>query len=218
MSEPMEEIINPAEPPPQKSKKTLIIIILALIIVIGGGGGGFYIWSSSTASATEDKSNSEDGKKKKESKKPDLELEDFGEEPEEAAKEDSEDGEKKVEKTTKNSVKDALRNSLPDDEDVKHIIELEPFIVNLADEDETRYLRMTIHLGIGEAEEKEPDKLFLTRVKNAMLAVISVKTSEDVLTVKGKNKLRKELLKAAQMASDEPSVEAIYITDFIVQL
>ena len=30
--------------------------------------------------------------------------------------------------------------------------------------------------------------------------------------------LRKELLKAAQAASEEPHVQAIYITDFIVQL
>ncbi len=51
-----------------------------------------------------------------------------------------------------------------------------------------------------------------------MLAVLSVKKSDDVLTVDGKSKLRKELLEAAQSASDEGKVEAIYITDFIVQL
>ena len=55
-------------------------------------------------------------------------------------------------------------------------------------------------------------------IPNAMLAVIADKKSEDVLTVEGKAKLRKELLKAAQAASEEPHVRAIYITDFIVQL
>lgn len=187
--------------------------MLAVVLVIGGGGGGFYFWSSSTASAAEDKSDS----KKSKSKSSDLELDDFENESEEEPEED-EDSETKTKKFSKNSVRDALRNSLPDDDDVKHIIELDPFIINLADETETRYLRMTVNLGVGETEKEEPDKLFLTRVKNAMLSVLSVKTSEDVLSVKGKNKLRKELLKAAQMASDEPKVEAIYITDFIVQL
>ena len=51
-----------------------------------------------------------------------------------------------------------------------------------------------------------------------MLAVLTTKKSEDVLSVEGKTKLRKELLEAAQAASEEPHVEAIYITDFIVQL
>lgn len=51
-----------------------------------------------------------------------------------------------------------------------------------------------------------------------MLAVLAQKKSDDVLSAEGKVKLRKELLKAAQAVSTEPEVEAIYITDFIVQL
>jgi flagellar FliL protein len=68
-----------------------------------------------------------------------------------------------------------------------------------------------------ESEEK-PGTLFTTRIRNAMLALLTTKTSEDVLTVEGKAKLRKELLRAARAASEEPKVEAIYITEFIVQL
>ena len=51
-----------------------------------------------------------------------------------------------------------------------------------------------------------------------MLAVLSDKKSEEILSVEGKTKLRKELLQAAQAASENPEVKAIYITDFIVQL
>lgn len=106
------------------------------------------------------------------------------------------------------------------DEDVKKVIEVPPFIVNLADAEQARYLRMTVSLGVGgEGGEKDkPDAVFLTKVRNAMLAVLSEKTSEQILTVEGKSKLRKELLKAAQASAEEPEVIAIYITDFIVQL
>ncbi len=109
--------------------------------------------------------------------------------------------------------------SLPEDDEVKSVVELQPFIVNLADVESARYLRMTVSVGIGEeGGEEKPDSLFLTRVKNAMLSVLAVKKSTDVLSVEGKQKLREELLQAAQAASAKPKVHAIYITDFIVQL
>ena len=109
--------------------------------------------------------------------------------------------------------------SLPEDGEVKNVVELQPFIVNLADMEQARYLRMTVSVGIAEeGSEEKPDSLFLTRVKNAMLSVLTVKKSSDVLSVEGKQKLREELLQAAQAASEKPKVKAIYITDFIVQL
>ena len=104
-----------------------------------------------------------------------------------------------------------------DEGDVKEVVELQPFIVNLADRDEPRYLRMTISLGLGEGDEK-PDPLFTTKVRNAILAVVTNKKSEDILTVEGKTALRKEMLSAARSAIGKPSVQAIYITDFIVQM
>lgn len=205
MSETAQENTNPAAAaPPQKSYKTLVIIIL-VVIIAAGGGGGFYFWSATSAAKEDEKSSKKDNGKR-------FDSDDLLGEEEDGEAAETEDG------PVKETVKDSLRNSLPDDENVKHVIELEPFIINLADQDETRYLRMTVSLGVEEGEEKEPDKLFLTRVKNAMLAVLSVKTSKEILTVKGKNKMRKQLLRAAQAASDEPRVVAIYITDFIVQL
>src|SRR5262245_18837567 len=44
-------------------------------------------------------------------------------------------------------------SSKTEDTEVKEVIELQPFIVNLADHNETRYLRMTISLGVGETGE-----------------------------------------------------------------
>jgi flagellar FliL protein len=104
------------------------------------------------------------------------------------------------------------------EEDVAKVIELSPFIVNLADVEQARYLRMTVSLGVGEGASEKPDQVFTTKVRNAMLAVLTNKTSAEVLSIDGKAKLRKELLEAAQKASSQPEVKAVYITDFIVQL
>jgi flagellar protein FliL len=181
----------------KKGGKKFVIIIIMVVLLLGGGGGGFYFWKTSTAAAAE----GEEPDKKKGSKK-DAENEETAS--------DEHDGEKSG----------SLKTSIPDDEDVKAVVELPAFIVNLADTEQARYLRMTVSLGVegGEGESEKPDQLFITRVRNAMLAVLSDKTSEEILTVEGKAKLRKELLKAAQAASEEPHVQAIYITDFIVQL
>ena len=188
------------------------MIIVALVVVLGlGGGGAFYLRSAgaATESTTEKSKKKGKGHKKaaaKEEADGEEEEEHEAEDEEEAAEDDSE----------------SPHDSLPDDSEVKHVIELQPFIVNLADEDEARYLRLTVSLGVsggeGGKEEEKPDPLFTTRVRNSLLAMLTTKHSKDVLTSDGKAKLRKELLKAAQAASEEPEVHAIYITDFIVQL
>lgn len=173
---------------PKKSKTKLFLIIGLVIALLTGGAGGYFFLGKTTKA--EESADSESKKSKKDSKK----------------SEEGSEGE------------DSFGDSLPDDENVKEVVELQPFIVNLADADSAKYLRMTVSLGIGDEGDKKPEALFLTRVKNAMLAVLTTKKSQDVLTVEGKAKLRQELLKAAQAASEKPRVEAVYITDFIVQL
>lgn len=200
------ETVNPTNPTeensqPEKKKSKLFLIIGLLVVLVAGGAGGFYFWSKSKAEAAEAETETEEPKAESKTKKS-------------KTKKVSEDDEEESEKSG------SLSSALPNDEEVKHVVEIPPFIVNLVDTDSPRYLRMSVSLGIGgeEGKAEKPDPLFLTRVKNAMLAVLTTKKSEDVLTVEGKAKLRKELLKAAQAASEEPHVEAIYITDFIVQL
>ncbi len=107
------------------------------------------------------------------------------------------------------------------DEEVTQVIELQPFIVNLADANESRYLRMSISLGVAEEEgsgEAKVDPLFTTKIRNAILATISTRTSDQILTVEGKAELRKEMLSAARGAASKPEVLTIYITDFIIQM
>jgi flagellar protein FliL len=189
---------------PKKKKSNLLFIIIGFVLLLGGAGGGFYYWRIASASAA---STEEGGEKKAKGKK------------EAKSSDEEEDAPEKTSAKMSKSAKKSLDAALPDDENVKTVIELQPFIVNLADENQERYLRMTVSVGIGgEGGEEKPEPLFVTRIRNALIAVLTLKKSEEVLTIEGKTKLRKELLKAAQAASEEPHVEAIYITDFIVQL
>ncbi len=188
-----------AAPAKKKGKLKFLIVFVVFVLLAGAGGGGFYYWRSMSVAAAEKQD------KKSSSKKSDKEA-------------DGENAESNDTKAT--TLPKPLQNALPDDEDVKKIIEIPPFIVNLADTEQARYLRMTVSLGVNleGAENDKPNQLFLTRVRNAMLAILSDKRSDEILNVEGKTKLRKELLEAAKAASADPEVKAIYITDFIVQL
>ena len=178
--------------PPKKGRKKLLVAVLAVLLVAGGAGGGFLFFRARLPAA-EAKAKAADAEKAPEPKG------------EKHADERGDEGQ-------------LIELSLPEDGEVKQVVELQPFIVNLADENEARYLRMTVSLGVGESGEAKPDPLFTTKVRNAMLAVLTSKRSEDVLTPQGKAALRKELLRAARASAREPEVLAVYITDFIVQL
>lgn len=205
MSETENETVAASPEAPAETKKgggkKFILIGIVLVLLLGGGGAGFYFWRVAGAQAAADEEPEKKAGEKKTSTKKVAE-----EEPEEAD-------------TNPSKKTGAIKGAIPADEDVKTVIELPPFIVNLADTEQARYLRMTVSLGV-DAEEggEKPDALFMTRVRNAMLAVLSEKSSDQILTVEGKAKLRKELLQAAKAASEEPEVKAIYITDFIIQL
>lgn len=188
-----------AEVPKKGGLKKIILLVLIVVVLGASASGAYFFWRSRTTAAADVK---KAGDKKSQAKK------------------DAEDAEEQDPAAKAKKQNDPLQNALPQDEDVKKIVELPPFIVNLADTEQARYLRMTISLGVdgSDSASEKPDQLFITRVRNAMLAVLSDKKSGDILTVDGKAKLRKELLQAAQAASEEPQVKAIYITDFIVQL
>jgi flagellar FliL protein len=226
-----------AEPKKKGKGKLLIIMVVALVLLAGAGGGWYFYKKKAEAAEAEAEEGKEKGaedpesdkKGKKKGKKATHEDESeedsenhHGEDLEHSEEADLEEEEEPPVKKRKSAVDEAIY-SLPNDKAVKQVIELQPYVVNLADADGGRYLRVTINVGIGgeegkgEAEEK-PNPLFTARVRNAMLTVLTTKSSDEVLTVEGKAKLRKELLRAAQKASTEPKVVAIYITEFIVQI
>ena len=197
-----------------KKKKPLLLILIAVVVLAVGGGGAYFFLKRGTAAETETaekEKKSEKGKKK-------VKHEDEEEDEEEPASDEhaaTESGKPGKPTKPKFSIK---KLDLPDDKEVKKIIELQPFVVNLADREDSRYLRMSVSLGVGETKEEKPDPILLTRVRNAMLAVLTTKTADEILTPEGKATLRRELMKAARAAIEEPHIEAIYITDFIVQM
>ena len=104
-------------------------------------------------------------------------------------------------------------------EEVKATLPLEPFLVNLADQDSPRFVKTTFQLGLAEEMEKEGEgKAFIPAMRDSIITLLSTKTAEQILTSEGKEKLREEIKTRINTLSPKAKVLEVYIVDFVVQL
>jgi len=104
----------------------------------------------------------------------------------------------------------------------KYLIHLEGFTVNLADPEETHFLRVTIDLGVdqlpeGADKEKLTTHLPLARIRDSILSVLTVCKADVLLTPEGKSQLKKNLVQALNQNVPELGVREVYFTEFLVQ-
>lgn len=104
----------------------------------------------------------------------------------------------------------------------RYIVHLEGFTVNLADPEDTHFLRATIDLGIdhlpdGADKEKPGASLPIPRIRDAILSVLTVCKADVLLTPEGKAQLKKNLLDALNKNVPEIGAREIYFTEFLVQ-
>jgi len=104
-------------------------------------------------------------------------------------------------------------------EQVKGKLALEPFLVNLADKDESRFVKGTFHLGLAEKlSEKEKDSAAVAAIRDSIITLLSSKTADQILTPQGKDTLREEIRARVSTISPQIKVLEVYIVDFVVQL
>jgi flagellar FliL protein len=104
----------------------------------------------------------------------------------------------------------------------KGVLHLEPFVVNLADPEDNRFLRVGIDLGLGKPFSGKAGKggegdVPSARVRDCILFVLSTWRSDALLAPDGKQKLKDEILHALQDRVPELGVKEVYFTDFLVQ-
>ncbi|HTQ60215.1 MAG TPA: flagellar basal body-associated FliL family protein [Candidatus Solibacter sp.] len=104
----------------------------------------------------------------------------------------------------------------------KYVVHLEGFTVNLADPEETHFLRTTIDLGIdhlpnGTDKDKPAQSLPIPRIRDSILSVLTQCKADELLTTEGKTQLKKNLIAALNKSVPEIGVREIYFTEFLVQ-
>jgi flagellar FliL protein len=101
------------------------------------------------------------------------------------------------------------------------VLPLEPFVVNLADADSARYLRIKISLMIDDkskVKEITENQPLQQKVRDVILQSLTAKTSQDLIDEEGKNKLRKELQDKVSLYFREPKLVDVMFTEFVIQL
>jgi flagellar FliL protein len=100
------------------------------------------------------------------------------------------------------------------------VLALEQFTVNLADEDASRFLRVTVHLVIDQGDavkEIEEDKLKLMRVRSSVLELLTMQKSARVTTTEGKTELKHAIAARTSDILKPIKVIDVLFSDFVVQ-
>ncbi len=97
------------------------------------------------------------------------------------------------------------------------MVEIEPFIVNILDDEGTRYLKAALTFeaettaGLQEVGERMP------QIRDAVLLVAGNKTFNELRDLQGKLQLRAELLGRVNEILKRGKIRRIYFTEFVVQ-
>jgi len=97
------------------------------------------------------------------------------------------------------------------------ILDLDPFVVNLADSPEIRYLKVTIKLELTKAEYAEEVNNRMPQIRDSLLILLSSKEYAAIRTVEGKLELRDEILQRLNTVLKKGVVQTAYFTDFVAQ-
>ena len=98
-----------------------------------------------------------------------------------------------------------------------NIFPLDPFIVNIYDGQELRYLKVKIEMEMASPAVKAEVEARLAPIKDAILVLLSSKTMQDIQDVQGKNQLKEEIMAAVNKNIPPGKIAKIYFTDFVVQ-
>ena len=97
------------------------------------------------------------------------------------------------------------------------MFDLDPFIVNLADQPEIRYLKIVVKLEVENETVAADLSGRVAQVRDAVLVLLSSKDVNSVRTPQGKFQLRDEITQRVNGLLPKPGIRAAYFTDFVVQ-
>ena len=156
-----------AAPPPAKAGKKKLIIIIAAALVLVLGGGGAAFMLLKKPPAAEE-GEADDGH-----------------------------GKPKTKAKHKEEAQAAPQQAGFDPKHPPIFVALDPFTVNLADKDSERYAQIGVTLEIDATATGEQLKLVMPAIRNNILMVLSHRTSGQLLTLEGKQKVARSILYAS---------------------
>jgi flagellar FliL protein len=100
------------------------------------------------------------------------------------------------------------------------IVSFEPFVVNLADQDARRFLRINVRLVVAGEEEGghgNDNDVTLVRLRSEILDQLTQQTADTIVTPEGKAALKKAIATRATAILEPMEVADVLFSDFVVQ-
>ncbi|WHZ25269.1 MAG: Flagellar basal body-associated protein FliL [Nitrospira sp.] len=97
------------------------------------------------------------------------------------------------------------------------MFDLDPFIVNLADTPDVRYLKLTLKLEVDNETVAAELSSRIPQIRDAILVLLSSKDVNAVRTTQGKFQLRDEITQRINGLLKKPGIRSAYFTEFVVQ-
>jgi len=97
------------------------------------------------------------------------------------------------------------------------IYKLENLLLNLADGDERRYLKVTIELEMSDSEVIPEVEKRLPKIRDALILLLSSKTSSEIQTPEGQLMLRQQIAKRLSAILGQGTIKDVYLTQFLIQ-
>lgn len=99
----------------------------------------------------------------------------------------------------------------------KLIHPLDTFIVNLANQNRTMYLKVTIQLEVDKPEVVSEITAKNAKVRDSLIILLSSKSLEEIASTEGKYQLRDEIVSRVNQYMSKGMVTTAYFTDLVVQ-
>ncbi|RQD66720.1 MAG: flagellar basal body protein FliL [Desulfonatronovibrio sp. MSAO_Bac4] len=97
------------------------------------------------------------------------------------------------------------------------VVDLEPFVVNLADPLGRRYLRTTLKVEVVDRSAVRDVQQHMPRVRDSIILLLSSKSYSDIDTMEKKIQLRNEIVERLNQFIGQGRVLKVYFSEFVVQ-
>jgi len=124
---------------------------------------------------------------------------------------------KKAEEEKNKPNTEQIEKEVKDIENLGIMFEVGTFVVNLADKDADRYLKVTVVLEIENDQVKQEVEKRLPQIKDAITTLLFTKTSRELKTIDGIENLKEEIIKRVNALLPLGGVKNVYFTDFVIQ-
>ncbi len=111
--------------------------------------------------------------------------------------------------------KEAQASQIPS----KHAVNmpLEPFLVNLADKESRRYLKLKVELEVNNEETVKELEKSMPRMRDALILLLSSKTYLDLSSYQGKQQLKQEIKQKVTALPGGNKISDVFFTEFVAQ-